>query len=289
MTLRKTQQVKVLFIAALFLCVLHLWISFHRAAPGNRGTNTEWMSSSKSGMPIGVSGESLKEYTAFDRAIDSLLAEDYGLLPARIKNDPVQYDNRIYNRKVVQVHPDFPVTLFNTDLKEYADRFGWEIYNVQESLKTGDLTADIGRDSRIYEHLQLMVNRKLAAESKSLSILVSGFGLTYDDMTRAFIGIPESITLVVPKGQEYSKIITHEARRAGKAVIPRIPDLKTIIRFEAADLYDSAMAGEFYTTLRKAPDRSLILFYEKKSVLDLLTAELPKLPKKGYRIVQYSR
>jgi hypothetical protein len=293
MILQKTHWVKILLILLLLFIAVHLWISFHRAVPGYKNTgredDNEWFASNPADLKIGVDEESLSEFAGFDRIIDSLLTEEYNIAKSWIKSDPVQYDNLNYIRKVVQIPTDFSVTLFNTDLKEYADRYGWRIYNVQENIKNGDLTADIGKGSRIYQHLQLMLNRRLKSESKSFSILISGFGLSYDDMTRAFIDLPESITLVVPKGQEYSKIIAYEARRSGKTVIQRIPDQKNIIRFEAADRYDSAMISDFYATIQKAGDREAILFYEKKAVLELLTNELPKLPKKGYRIINYAR
>lgn len=288
MALTKIQQAKLLTAVALFFTVIHLWLSLsHAGKSPSFGTagSAEWASMGKAGLNIGVEDEALKDFIPFDRAIDSLLITDYNVAAARIKNDQVQYDRMNYLRKVVQVHSDFAVTLFNTDLKDLADRFGWDIYNVQENLKTGDLTADLGKDSRIYQRLQLMVNRRLKNETKSVSVMISGFGLTYDDLTRGFIEFPESITLVVPKGQEYSKIITHEAKRAGKTVIQRIPEQKNIIRFEAMERLDSIMTRDFYDALRKASDRDVILLYEKQSVFDLLSAELPKLPKKGYRIV----
>jgi hypothetical protein len=293
MTLKKEHWVKILFILTLLFSAVHLWISFQRADSDSKNAgwkvDDEWFASNPTGLKIGVDAESLNDYDRFDRIIDSLLTEDYNIKKAWIKNNPVQYDNLNYIRKSAQIPQDFAVTLFNTDLKEQADLHGWRIYNVQENIKTGDLVADIGRDSRIYQHLQLMVNRRLKSESKSFSVLISGFGLTYDDITRGFIELPEAVTMVVPKGQEYSKIITHEARRSGKTVIQRIPDQKNMIRFEATDRYDSAMIADFYATIQKAADRDAILFYEKQAVLELLTNELPKLPKKGYRIVNFAR
>ncbi len=285
MTAQKIHTVKILIILVLFFTAVHLWVSFRRAAPDAAGA----LPAGAAGYPVGADETSLKVYAPFSLAVDSLLTGDYGLRESWIKNEPVQYDRHKYLRKTVQIPPDFATTLFNADLKQLADRYEWKIYSAQENIKTGDFSVEVGKDFRIYERIQMLVSKRMASETKTVSVLVSGFGLTYNDLTRAFIELPEPVTMVVPPGQEFSKIISHEARRAGKTVIFRVPERKNIIRFESVEPYDTSLVSRFYSVLRQAKDRDAIVFYEKKPVLDLLSAELPRLPKRGIRITPFTR
>lgn len=286
MTFEKKHIVKSLMAVALALTAGHLGITLRQDFPQS---TVNPYPANENAYRMGVEENAMGAYRRFSEGVDSLLIHDYAIRQTWIRNELVHFDRGVYSRKQVRIPPDFAITLFNIDLKSLAESGGWGIYDAQENMKTGDLSVYLGREGKVYQVIQLLVSGGLQHTGKNISILVAGFGLTYDELTRSFIEFPEPITLIVPPGQEYSAIIAHEARRNGKPVIFRVPERKNILKFETSMVYDSNAVSRFYSLIQQTPNGGGILFYEKKNALDLLTAELPKLPKRGIYIKPYTK
>lgn len=295
MIMSKPRLLKILILATLGLAVFHLWVSLNRVPAGRSDESRVPKNAAVvSGFPdhaiLGTDEESLIEFAPIDSLIDSLLIHTYGLRALWVKNDRVETERALYERKVVQIPSNFTVTLFNLDLKALLEPLGWTLLAVRERMSKYpgalDVFIDVGRDRTVYAQLHLLVNRNLAPRGREVAILISGFGLSYDDLTKAFLELPENITLIVPKGQQHSKIIAHEARRSGKSVVTRMPRSDNV-QFLDDRPDEGVMREQLYQILAQSHDSAIIIAYEKIHTLNVLRTELPLLPKKGYRLVSY--
>ncbi len=294
---QKQRALKILATVALGLAALHLWLSHERVGSpplvdpeSDAPQDAALLPARDNRYRIGTTEQTLNEYALMDTLIDSMLVNDYGIWRKWIRNDRVQRENALYLRKIVRIPPGFAATLFNIDLKQLAEAHRWDILDVREKMarQAGavDFFLDIGRDRTVYSQIHMLVNRNFRPVGKDLSLVVSGFGLSYDELTRAFLQLPEPIALVVPTGQQYSKIISHEARRSGKVVLNRLPEKRELVYLED-DPDEGAMKQRLYDTLEKAPSGACIVAYEKVGTLNALRSVLPRLAKRGYRIVGY--
>lgn len=286
--LQKILTAKLLSSLALLLVIAHLVLYHFRL--DSLPLSMQWDSGSDEPNPrrmsIGVDEELLQTYLPMNPLIDSLLYKEYGLKSGWISDEPVQFENLNYVRKTVQIPKNFAFTLFNIDLKNVLMAHQWEILNVREQMKSGDVHMDIGRDNVIYQRIDFIINKRVQPHGKEFSIIVSGFGLKYDELTKKFIELPENITLVVPQGQGFSKIIEHEAVKSGKQVIPRVPESPIVFYLE--DAPDArAVKQSLYSVLENAPNGAVLVCYEKESTLDVLSNELGDLVKRGYRLRGY--
>lgn len=283
---------KTLLVLALALMIWHL-ILFHRSVSREtamRQVHQAWTAElPKDRYRIGADEESFRAFLAFDPLIDSLLTRDYGIRASWIKNEPVNFDNRLYRRKIVQIPESFPTTTFNADLKLLAEQNAWPILSVQEKMKTGDLWVDIGRDEQLYLHMQLNVNKRLKTDSKDLYLLISGMGIKNDEITAAILDLPENITLIIPRGQEFSTLLTHEAKRNGKAVLNRLPEYAKTVYLDPYEADETTMTKIFYETLQNVESGTAIVCYEKPVTIAVLKRELPKVTRRGYRFLSFTR
>lgn len=281
-------MVKLLSAVTLLLVIAHLTVYHFRL--DSLPVSVEWSSGSDGPNPrrmsIGVDEDLLQTYLSMNPLIDSLLYKEYGLKSGWITDEPVQFENLNYIRKTVQIPKNFAFTLFNIDLKNLLETYQWEILNVREQMKSGDVHMDIGRNNVIYQRIDFMINKRVQPHGKEFSIIVSGFGLKYDDLTKKFIELPETITLVVPQGQGFSKIIEHEAVKFGKQVITRVPESPVVFYLE--DSPDPRIVKQsLYSVLENAPNRAVLVCYEKESTYDVMSNELSDLVKRGYRLREY--
>lgn len=293
----RKRLLKALVSVALALTSFHLWVSLDRLAPSmseddSVPRNAALVSDHASHPELGTDEETLIEFATVDSLIDSLLIHGYDLRPAWIKTGRVQTERALYERKIVQIPRNFAVTLFNLDLKNLLEPAGWSVMAVRERMSrlpgALDVFVDVGREHTVFAQLHLLVSASLPTRGKEVALVVSGFGLSYDELTKAFIELPETITLLVPTGQQHSKITAHEARRAGKTLLSHLPATRNILYLDDSP-DEFRMRQQLYDVLSRIPDGGLIVAYEKIHTYNVLKAELPRLAKKGYRLIPYGR
>ncbi|MCB0832311.1 MAG: hypothetical protein KDC45_02500 [Bacteroidetes bacterium] len=287
---QKTVLIKLLLILALALGALNLVVAHVNLS--NNAYSSPDDSFSYRRLTVGVEPEELSDYEEFNFLLDSLMTKEFDIQPGWIKNDRIQLENLMYLRKIIQTPFQFPYTLLNIDITAMAQSHDWNVLNVSELLTRQkgqvNVTIDIGRKGVIYQRVDFIANPRLRPAGKEVFFILNGLGATYDDHVKAYLELPETFAIHVPKGEAQGAVIKLEAEEAGKSVITHLPWSRNV--FELSDKTDeNDLIYEFFETLNNLPNRAFVVLQDRPLTYKLIKNQFPRATKRGYILRRFTQ